>query len=408
MTAAKDQKGIPASFKSASLDQLWSCLQRCLLFEEPSSRWEKLIAQVARHANNKAKEMVQLPLAEQQQCFKTVFGTPDALLDMPSRMFNLILAMQDLRRFEQADFDVWFLSQSNDDAPLEIDSVFETIAEKILGTTPSVSQTASLWQAWNVVPYWRVLESNGPWSDDPVAEFAGIVLGKLDRMQLSLSVDSATACEAELQKMLQSAKAELPNNFLPSLLVLVEGVTETILLPKFLSLAISAWNKQNGENSNSLDIRPIFIACGGANQLLRKYLHLRDVTSLPILCVMDHDASEQSDTIRDVLRDDDRLHVWSVGEIEDTFNYEALMQSLNSYLQSLSVHELILPEELSRDARRTELLDRLWRNRGLGDFNKVGFAEFHALRLKQINDVPDEGRRLMDTLKRMAIPKHAG
>ncbi|MBX9687197.1 MAG: hypothetical protein K2X27_10880, partial [Candidatus Obscuribacterales bacterium] len=56
LTASRDQNFTSLSFKSASLDQLWSCLQRCLLFEEPSNRWNKLLTQVARHQNGKNKD----------------------------------------------------------------------------------------------------------------------------------------------------------------------------------------------------------------------------------------------------------------------------------------------------------------------------------------------------------------
>jgi hypothetical protein len=190
----------------------------------------------------------------------------------------------------------------------------------------------------------------------------------------------------------------VPSNFIPSLLVLVEGNTEAILLPRFLALS----------GSKPGDPSITFVSCGGAKQVLRKYLQMRDLTRLPILCVIDKDATEQIETIEQVLRSNDRLHIWNAGEIEDTFTQESILDNLNIYLQSLGASELLLTEDLQSGNRRTELLNRLWRNRGLGDFDKVGFAEFMLTRLRSSNDVPPEGKELMNLIKNMAQGKHAG
>lgn len=397
VTAAKDRKqSPPLGFKSASLDQIWSCLQRCLLFEEPSGRWAKLMAQVSRHVNGKAKDLSQLTLAAQQDAFRAVFGTPEDLLEPTARTFNLVLAMQDLRRFDAADFEIWFFSQGSDDIPLESAAVFSEIAEKVLGEKPTAAQAASLAHAWDVVPYWRILESSGPWADDPLARFACSFLRKLDKLKTQLEAESLLVAEAEFSRLLRDSRAKLPGNFQAAALVLVEGNTEAILLPKFFSLT----------GNKTVDPAAMFIACGGANQLLRKYLHLRDVTKLPILCVMDHDASIQIDTLEQVMRDGDQLYIWSVGEIEDTFSLESLLDSLNAYLITLGVNELLLPQDLKSGLRRTELLDRLWRSHGLGDFDKVGFADFQAKRLKSAGDVPIEGQKLMNTIRAMISGKH--
>lgn len=398
MTAAKDLKSNQLSFKSASLDQLWACLQRCLLFEEPSSRWTKLLAQTARLVNGKSRDLSQLPFSEQQNCFRKVFGTPEDLLEPTARLFNLILALQDLRNFESADFDIWFFSQGNDELPLTSAPEFTEIAKALLKAEPTAAQSASLAHAWNTVPYWRVLESNGPWAEDSLTEFAVSVLGKLDRMRPVLEPDSVMSAEHEFRMRLCDWRSKLPGNFQPSVLVLVEGSTESILLPRFLSLT----------DRKSKDGTAMFIACGGANQLLRKYLHLQDLTHLPILCVVDHDAAEQIETIEDVLREKDHLHIWSVGEIEDTFPAGMLLESLNAYLQSLGVAEYLSMEDLGGVGKRTESLDRMWRHRGLGDFDKVGFAEFQAGRVRHSNEIPKEAQMLMNTIREMAAGKHGG
>lgn len=404
MTAAKDRNtNSEISFKTPSLDQLWSSLQRCLIFEEPSSRWSRLISQVSRHLNGK-KDLDEASFEEQQECFSAVFGTPEDLLDLTARAMNLVLALRDLRTFDSAEFDIWLLSQTNEETAKELSSSEEeeiATLEEIAGDTlstepdttvvPSQAQLQYLHHAWTIVPYWRVLESAGPWADDPMAIFIARFMARLDIMRPNLSKEFFKSALTEFEKLLKEERDELPSNFQPTVLALVEGNTEALVLPRFVSLS--------GISPQAMTA--MFIPCGGANQLLRKYLHLRDTTVLPILCVLDHDAVEQADTIQDLLRDEDRLHVWSEGELEDTFPALAILETLNAYLHSLGVSELLRADELTASERRTEQLDRLWRMRGLGNFDKVGFAQFQAARIRQSSDIPNDAKKLLNTLKSM-------
>lgn len=405
MTAAKDRKNkAELSFKTPSLDQLWSCLQRCLFFEEPSGRWSRIISQVARHLNGKNKDLDDASFSEQQTCFQAVFGTPEDILDETARAFNLLLAMKDLELFGSAEFDIWLLSQSNDDesgddveAEATEEEEFKTLAESLLKKLeheeqePTQAQILYLQQAWHTVPYWRVVESAGPWAEDALAIFVARMLDKLDKLQPGLSTANLLNAFDEFNKLLKEERTELPSNFLPTVLVLVEGNTEAVVLPKFVRLS----------GINPQEISPFFIPCGGANQLLRKFLHLRDITTLPILCILDDDAIEQSATIEDLLRERDRLHVWRQGEIEDTFPSLSLLETLNAYLHSLGVSELLSADQLKDGERRTEQLDRIWRARGLGDFDKVGFAQFQTARIKQSSDIPDDAKKLLKILRSM-------
>lgn len=393
-------------FKSASLDQIWSCLQRYLLFEEPSSRWSKLILQVSKLALAKNKDLSKIAFSAQQDHFVSVFGTPPEILDDSSRLFNLVLAIQDLRTFESSDFDLWFLSQENEETPETFSSTssLQRLAQKVLGEEPSPAQIASLDHAIKAVPYWRILESNGPWSNNPLADFVVQMLSQIDRQIQARNVDALLVnpdLVLELDKTFRESalafRAKLPASFQPDLLVLVEGSTELILLPRFLSLT----------NSRQKPGAAMFIACGGANQLLRKYVQLRDSCKLPILCVLDHDAAEQIDEIEQIMRECDYLHVWSAGEIEDTFAAPILLRDLNAYLNHVGVMDSLVLQDLLSKPRRTEVLDRLWRARGLGDFDKVGFANFQATTIKQIAEIPEEARNLMHTIKGM-ISKNAG
>ncbi len=405
MTEAKgNTKGL--NFKAANLDQIWSCLQRSLLFEEPSGRWAKLLNQLCRQISGKSKDLTLLTLSQQECYFNEVFGTPADILDSTARIFNLVLALEDLKRFEAADFDIWFLScaggaeTKGDDEFDSIPDIFSELAAAVLQSTPEQSQLAYLNHAWTTVPYWRVLESYGPWTGDPLADFVASVLASFDRFKLTLDTESIAKAQELFLCELKQKRSRLPANFHPVVIVLVEGNTEAVLLPKFLHL----------ESGSSAYSKCMFIACGGANQLLRKYLQLRDTTTLAIMCVMDHDAIEQIDTIEPILRSGkDAMHIWTVGEIEDTFRQDYLLEKLNSYLSTLGMQEQLLPKDLKSNCRRTELLDRIWRARGLGDFDKVGFAQYLVgnSKMSRLEDVPEEARTLAKSLIEMVAASDA-
>ena len=404
LTSAKDRKtNSEIAFKTPSLDQLWSSLQRCLIFEEPSARWSRLISQVSRHLTGK-KDLDEASFKEQQESFQAVFGTPEDLLDLTARSMNLVLALRDMRTFDSAEFDIWLLSQPDEENTKELSeeeqaeiAILEEIAGDVLSTepdttvVPSQAQIQYLHHSWNIVPYWRVLESAGPWAEDPMAIFIARFMARLDLMHPNLSKEFFKNALVEFDKLLKEERDNLPSNFQPTVLALVEGNTEAIVLPRFVSLS----------GLKPAAVTVMFIPCGGANQLLRKYLHLRDTTVLPIMCVLDFDAVEQADTIHDLLRDVDRLHVWSEGELEDTFSPLALLEALNAYLHSLGVSELLRSDELLDGERRTAQLDRLWRSRGLGNFDKVEFAQFQSLRIRQSSDIPDDAKKLLKKLKDM-------
>jgi hypothetical protein len=171
---------------------------------------------------------------------------------------------------------------------------------------------------------------------------------------------------------------------LPNFVLLVEGPTEVLLLPRFAALL----------DFNFSGAGAMVVPAGGANQVAKNYLYLREVLRLPIFVLLDRDAEEQNEILQSSLRDDDRLHVLADGEIEDVLTTDAFVPLLNKYIHSLpmvvSDTLSIRDEEFASALPRTRILDRLWKERNLGKFDKLGFAKFVSGELAP-SDLPGKG-----------------
>lgn len=98
-------------------------------------------------------------------------------------------------------------------------------------------------------------------------------------------------------------------------LILVEGATEEILLPKFAQLSGYDFEKEGA----------FLIASGGKNQVVKDYLFHRENLNLKIAVILDADAKEQIDGIGGVLRKQDRVLLLQEGEFEDLLPYSLIL-----------------------------------------------------------------------------------
>ena len=256
-------------------------------------------------------------------------------------------------------------------------------------------EAAWLAHAWLTAPDWTVLITEGPWDDDPLAAFVQDCLKPF--WSADETVASFAAMKEHFCQQLVDHRPKLPASFQPQMLLLVEGATEAILIPHFASLLKA--------QTNSVAIQ----SCGGANQLLRKYIVLSDITRMPIWCLMDRDADEQISAVQELLRaGKDELHVWQEGEIEDALSADVLLRHLNLFLSEHGAPNPVVTDELDLKGRRTSTLDRVWRSRGLGDFDKVGFARYLADHMTP-SEVPEQVKHLIRMMvSHVGARKHVG
>lgn len=196
---------------------------------------------------------------------------------------------------------------------------------------------------------------------------------------------------------LDEMHCHLPPDFLPERLLLVEGQTEAILIPHFAHLS----------DFQIKEKRILMLSGGGANQVVKRFLSLRESTKLPIACLLDGDAESQFEIIAQHKHDGDLLFSLPSGEIEDTFEITRFVQLLNRYLQSMTgdnAPSLIEFEPIKKDQfapgqRRTQVLNKIWKEKSLGNFDKVEFAGFVAETMKSKDEIPKDFSSMIEIMK---------
>lgn len=261
------------------------------------------------------------------------------------------------------------------------------------GTESGYSSAQALWLALGVWtgPGWSNLARQGQWSADERVRFLLAFRDRCETLSEPLSPELLTRSCQLFRKLLLDWRQRLPGSFLPRLVVLVEGPTEAMLLPYFAH--------RLGLNLDACAVA--ILAAGGAKQVVRKFLELRDTVRLPIVVMLDADAALEAATLADMLRASDRLHMLSEGEIEDSFQIDNFVQLINEHLgQSRFAHPVSAADFRGR-GRRTRVLNQLWKARGLGDFDKIGFARTVVNSSLGPGQLPVDMTRIIESVRQL-------
>ena len=168
-------------------------------------------------------------------------------------------------------------------------------------------------------------------------------------------------------------------------LVIVEGITEDILLPAFADYI-----------GKSLSERGIFIfSAGGKTKIPSLYAQFKDELKIPIVVVFDNDANDLSDNLRPYLRSSDKIIVNSKGEFEDLLSLSLIRRTLNNtYYNS----EKSTFSELRSDDSMCKNLEEYYRSRNLGEFKKAQFSKLLVSNVKYDTDVSVDIRKLIENM----------
>jgi hypothetical protein len=380
-------------FIKPTQEQIWFCLNRLLIFDEPLNRYERLEEILSRYINNKNGKAIRLANyspSEKNYFFKQIFGSRSKN-NIDSQLLNFSLAMEDIFRFTPIAFQLWSASFNNE---IKTES-------NLLFSQLQLSEPEKKWlvHASESVPDWHTVKDSGPWSQDVRANFIIEYLNKLSKIKTSLTIEKYINAHNEFSQLLNKWRSRLPAGFLPQLIVLVEGPTEEILLPHFAKQL----------NASFTDPAICIIPCGGSKQLLKKFLVLKEITKLPIITILDHDAKSEIELVKDALRPTDFMHVWQEGEIEDIFPVSFLIEYVNRFLSIQEITNLITEEEIATLSakRRILALDNIWQIRALGKFDKIGFANFIKDNLSNTNEVPEQAKALVKLIHSFAIKQKA-
>jgi len=381
----------------------------------------------------------QLPLATQNKIFAQIFGVENPQFESADqnqqnicRTISALVAYEDLKRFERLAFDMWYQNKDFHDAKIcNSDFLRQLFGERMDRFQPSEIAWLDFWVS-NAFAWHKLFDSEFA----RIEQSIGLALSRILEAFRNRVYSDATLHPISVWVSLRPDLQKLfSGGFLCEKIMLVEGQTEVILLPALAKLL----------NIDLIEISAYIDPCGGAQQVAKQYLNLRDTVSLPIMCLLDGDAVEQAELISDSLRDCDRLLTLRKGEIEDLFLEETIFHCLQIYLSEMGFLDSIQFEDLHVEPepapqaqshaqlqlpfqsrfviqppqqpvqqqpqqpepkvrRRVEILDRLCRARGLGDFDKVAFAKVLSEKIERA-EVPEEAKVILNQLKDLDLDK---
>ncbi len=169
--------------------------------------------------------------------------------------------------------------------------------------------------------------------------------------------------------------------------VLAEGITEEILLPKFAKILGYDFDKYGVE----------VIAAGGKNQVAKEYLKLLRQLKIPIVILLDADAKSIAEKISDKLREQDKLILIEKGEFEDILPLKLIKKAINYKYKNLFQTTV---EDFAKTDRVKDL-EEIYRINRLGEFKKAEFAHNvdEVLDLKSKNFVSEEIENIIEEIK---------
>ena len=168
-------------------------------------------------------------------------------------------------------------------------------------------------------------------------------------------------------------------------LIIVEGITEEILLPILASKLGLDFNE-----------RGIFIlGSGGKSKSPVLYNDLKEKLKIPIILLFDSDASDICQTLKKNINKKDKLICLDKGEFEDILSLNLIKRTLNNE------YEPIFPvtiSEIKLYNKRCEFLQEFFRSRQLGEFKKAKFAKLLSNNIKYNTDISEEIKQLIDNI----------
>lgn len=183
----------------------------------------------------------------------------------------------------------------------------------------------------------------------------------------------------------EAIRANYSTRYPISKVLLAEGITEEILLPKFGWLL--------GYDFDKIGIW--VLGAGGKNQVVKTYYKLAEELKLPIFVLLDNDAKDNLEQITPKLRANDKIHLISSGEFEDLLPTNLILKTINSEFQNfVTISEKEFNNELSTVANLTEF----FRLKGLHEFKKADFAQKVAENIFDENDISEEIKIIFEEL----------
>ena len=172
----------------------------------------------------------------------------------------------------------------------------------------------------------------------------------------------------------EDTRKEFSTLYPVSKVVLVEGITEEILLIEFAKFLDCDFKKEG-----------IYVlGAGGKNQVAKKYYKLIEEIKIPVFILLDCDASETYDLIFPKLRKTDEIYKIKSGEFEDILSKNLIKNALNYHFQE----NLQTQDNNIQEGHTVDCLSEYYKNNGWGEFKKADFAKIIREYLQKTKNPP--------------------
>ena len=171
-------------------------------------------------------------------------------------------------------------------------------------------------------------------------------------------------------------------------LVISEGITEEILLPEFAKVCNYDFDKKG----------VYMVSAGGKNQVVKLFYQLSEIVKIPIFILLDKDALSNYKEIEPKLRAIDKVHVLKCGEFEDLLPLNLIKRTLANVLKNISMIEL---EFVNQNLPMVEILEEIFRHRGMHEFKKSEFAHSVKENMLDENDISLEIKEIINEISKI-------
>lgn len=169
-------------------------------------------------------------------------------------------------------------------------------------------------------------------------------------------------------------------------LILTEGITEQILLPRFAQVYGYDFDENNVE----------LIQAGGKNQVAKYYLDYINYVKIPIVILLDNDAKAIYDILKPKLRKSDKIILLQNGEFEDLLLSSLIKKAINSNFKNVVQIDV---SDIDKNISKVEALEKLYRVKCLGDFQKGEFAKLIEKNISNKTHLSKSIINLLDIIK---------
>lgn len=171
-------------------------------------------------------------------------------------------------------------------------------------------------------------------------------------------------------------------------LIIVEGITEEILLPVFAK-----------ELGYSFEQNGIYIlGAGGKSKSPSLYLKLKDKIKIPILLLFDNDAEEICILLNKNLSKKDKTYLIKNGEFEDILPINLIKRTLNKEYKPAT---LLTKSELNFSNRMCENIEEFYKTRHLGEYKKSKVSKLIAANIRYKTDTTPEIKEIVDYISKL-------